>query len=61
MPKFLVKDTIACWVTWTHEIEAKDADEAKSRYRDGDHDAAIETIIGDCIDYEPMSLKIEPA
>ena len=51
MATFYVKDTQACWVTWTFPVEAESADEAYKKYTEGEHDAALDPVdIGDSID-----------
>lgn len=52
MAKFRVRQRIACWVTWTYEIEAKNQSEAEEAFYQGDHDVAIgEPVIGDSLWY----------
>jgi hypothetical protein len=52
MAKFRVTERVPCWVTWTYEIEADDADAAYAAYCDGDYGAPIcEPDIGESIDY----------
>jgi hypothetical protein len=59
MAKFKVTDKIACWVTWTYEIEAADSDEAIEKYLDGDHGGAVATEIGGSLDWAGDAMEAE--
>lgn len=51
MAKFIVRDTVPCWVTWLYPIEADSEAEALQKYREGNHASAYnEAEIGDAID-----------
>ena len=50
MPKFVVLDTIACWVEFKHEVEAENAEDARRKYNDGEADF-IASEIGDTVDW----------
>ncbi len=47
MPKFVIKDTIPCYVTYLYEVTAKDEDEAYDIFYDGipsDHHEISDSI-----------------
>ena len=49
MPKFICKDTIPCYVTWTYIVEADSLEEAQELVGEG----AISSTsykLGDCLD-----------
>ena len=49
MAKFIITETIPCFVTWTREIEADNQDEAMQKHHDHVGEAATEEI-GDSLD-----------
>ena len=58
--RFIIRDKIACWVIFRHEIEAEDADEALSIYQEyGSGHKVLEPEIGDCIEYLEQTIEIE--
>lgn len=61
MSKFIIRDRVPCWVTWTYEIEADDEKTAINRYLDGDYDSEGhgEPEIGDTIDAIDGELSTE--
>jgi hypothetical protein len=59
MAKFKVTDKMACWVTWTYEIEAADSLVAIEKYVDGDHGEAAATEIGDSLDWAGDAMEAE--
>ena len=62
MPKFIIHDKIACWVTFRHVIEAYDPTDAEQIYKDeGCGDSELDPVIGDCIEFLDQWLHIEPA
>lgn len=58
MPKFIVKDRMACWVTWSYEVEADDEDAALDAFCQGDHGEAGEPEIGDSVDMLDNELTV---
>lgn len=51
MPKFLIKDTFPCYVTFRRIIAAETAEEAESNWLDGEIGEELEPEIGDSIDW----------
>lgn len=46
MAQFYIKETQACYVTWTYIVEAKDENDALDKYRKGDYGEAVDYAIG---------------
>lgn len=61
MPKFIIKETQACWVTWEYEIEAENADAAEMQYLEEHPSSDLPPEIGDSIDGYNEIIKVEPA
>jgi hypothetical protein len=62
MPKFLAKERMACWITWTYKVEAEDIEAAWERYGEGEHSAVIgQPEIGDSLDFVGNDVDIIPA
>jgi len=61
MPKFIIRDTLPCYVTWTYEIEADSEDDAMDKFMDGDHDTPKEPEIGDNISWIDGTTSCDPA
>lgn len=60
MAKFIIRDTLACMVTWTYECEAESVEDAQQLFMDGALACTGDTpIIGDCIEYVPQCTEIE--
>ena len=49
--KFRILDTQACYVTWTHEIEATSKQDATEKYRNGACNLVGDPEIGDSLDF----------
>ena len=60
MPKFIVKDTQACWVTWSHVIEADTAEQARTKYVVQQPTSNTAPEIGDTLDDYHADITIEP-
>jgi len=59
--KYLVSETVACYVTWTRTIEAASELEAKEAFYDGEGETAeSEALIGDSIPFLPAKLEVIP-
>ena len=51
MPKFIIQQTIPCYVSYFYEIEADNDDTAFHMLYDGDHDGAKAATIDNQIDW----------
>lgn len=58
MAKFIIRDTMACYVTWNYEVEAESEDAARELWMEGRATALGETI-GDSIDFLPQQVEVE--
>ena len=52
MPKFVVTETLPCWVDFRHVVEAESEEDAKELFRSGESDS-VNTDIGDVLDWVP--------
>lgn len=59
MKKYTIKDTIACWVTWSYEIEADSEADAITKYRQEQPTSPTPPEIGDTIDGYEQILEVE--
>ncbi len=59
MPTFVIKDKLACYVTWTYTVEAEDEESAMEAFRESDWQQQGEPEIGDCIDSWPQETTME--
>lgn len=58
--RYVIRDTIACRVTWSYGVEADSEEEAMRKFRDGEHDAPLELPeIGDCIEWVDQQTTVE--
>ena len=57
MSKFIIRDTLPCYVTWTYEVEAESQEVAERAYTDGEATTIGEPEIGDCIDGVPSQTE----
>lgn len=60
MPKFLIKDRQACWVTFRYVVEADTEEDAEQAWMDGDTGTVLDDEIGDCIDFLDGGTEIVP-
>jgi hypothetical protein len=60
MAKFLIKDRIACWVTYRYVVEGETEDEAQEKWMDGDMGHELSPLIKDSIDFLDGSVDIQP-
>ncbi len=51
MPKYIIRDTTPCYVSWYYEVEALDEDAAYEQFCDGSYSGAQAIEIGDSIDW----------
>ncbi len=56
---YIIRDTIACWVTFTHTVEADTKDDAMKAYMNGVDICDTPPIIGDAIDYLPQEISFK--
>ena len=61
MSTYLIRDKIACYVTWTYAVEADDEASAMEAFRESEWKHQGEPEIGDCIDSWPQETTIEAA
>ena len=60
MPKFLIYETLPCWVTYVSTVEAKDSTEALEKFGNGEHTQLASPEIGDIIDGYDGNIEVEP-
>ena len=53
MPRYRIRHTLPCYVTWTYEFEAENEADAAAALINGELDAHGEPEIGDVIDWMP--------
>ncbi len=56
--RYTIKETMACWVTWTRVVEADDEYTAVDMFFNGEGEPVGEPDIGDCIDYIECPLEV---
>jgi hypothetical protein len=61
MPKFIIEETIPCFVTWRCTIEAADEAEAREMFQNGQHGEKEQAFIGDSIAFLDIELTVKPA
>lgn len=59
MPKYIVSQSIPCWVTWSYEIEAETEEDARNQYLDGDLGKALGYKIGNNIEFIPDEIEVK--
>ena len=61
MKAFYIRETVACFVTFTKRIEAENEKAALDLWREGGGDDEGAAEIGDTIDYVPQEIEIQLA
>ena len=64
MPRYIIKDRVPCWVTWTYHVIAEDEETALATYCQGDYEdeGHGEPEIGDNIEMldNELSATLDP-
>lgn len=61
MAKFIVRETLPCYVTWAYEIEAEDEEAAMVKFHDGDYPLPGAPHVGNAIDWIEGDTICDPA
>lgn len=59
MTKFTITETVACWVTFTHIIDAPSEEEARLKMYNGEGLVLDNPIIGDSLDGYATIIEVE--
>lgn len=64
MPKFIIRDTVPCYVTWPYVVEAEDEEMALENFCQGDQgepqgDAVIGNVVGRIDGFIEVSAFVE--
>jgi hypothetical protein len=59
--KFVIEETVPCFVTYRCTIEAKTEEHARALFVEGERGDGEETLFGDAIDGIPVELTITKA
>ena len=58
--KYVIEETVPCFITYRCKIEAVSEDHARALFADGERGEGEQTLFGDVIDTIPVELTVTP-